>query len=117
MPEIRVEASIATLTLPWLVFTVNVSAVAETMVPRMCAGGSAAIAVVAAETANTSQKTRARRFVRLELEVIVVSTVKGARDCSPNEVPGIGKGSASVDRLQRDSRLRSGNAGAVARAG
>jgi hypothetical protein len=73
MPEMRVEASIATLTLPSLVFTVRVSGVAATMVPRMCAGGSAAIAVVTAVVVKTSQRAQARVFVALELEFIMVS--------------------------------------------
>src|SRR4051794_24657516 len=77
MPEMRVEASIETLTLPSAVLTINVPGVAETTVPRMWAGGSAAIAVLTAVAATTSQKARASAFVAFEMAFIVVSLVRG----------------------------------------
>src|SRR3982750_2018678 len=87
MPEMRVEASTETLTLPSAVLTINVPGVAETTVPRMWAGGSAAIAVLTAVAATTSQKARASAFVAFEMAFIVVSLVTGNPRCWANEVP------------------------------
>jgi hypothetical protein len=101
MPEMRVEASIETLTLPSAVFTIRVPGVAETMVPRMWAGGSAAIAVLTAVAATIIQKTRARAFVALELGFIVVSVVKGnPRLLGQRSTRRRARGSASIGGLQ-----------------
>jgi hypothetical protein len=81
MPEIRVAASRATFTLPSLVFTVRLSGVAETIVPRMWPGGLAAIAADMAVTDKRSAKALATVLVGLDLELILFISGSGVLDC------------------------------------